>query len=127
MKATLIAMLIVAFLAAGICVFSVLMIGHVTDEMESMRTEVLDLADAGEMSGAKERLKQMAEMWSRHEGTLAVLASHDDLHEVTELLIEGDANLKADDQDDFERSMALLGEALRHLREEEKLSFSNVL
>ena len=127
MKATLIAMLIVALLSAGVCVFSVLMIGHVTEEMEIMRTEVLDLADAGELSAAQERLAQMAQMWSRHEGTLAVLSSHDDLHEVMELLIEGDANLTADDLDDFERSMALLGEALHHLRAEEELSFSNVL
>ena len=127
MRATLISMLAVALLSAGICVFSMLMIGHAAGEMESMRTEVLKLADAGDLPGAKERLKQMAEMWSRHEGTLAVLSSHEDLHKITELLIEGDANLAADDLDDFERSMALLGEALRHLREEEKLSFSNVL
>ena len=127
MRATLISMLAVAFLSVGICVFSVCLIGHVAGEMENMRIEVLNLADAGEISGAKERLEQMAQMWSRHEETLAVLSSHEDLHEVTALLIEGDANLTADDLDDFERSMALLGEALRHLREEEALSFSNVL
>ena len=127
MRATLISMLTVALLAVGICVFSVCLIGHVAGEMEGMRTEVMNLADAGEISGAKERLKQMAQMWSRHEEALAVLSSHEDLHEVTALLIEGDANLAADDLDDFERSMALLGEAIHHLREEEKLSFSNVL
>ena len=127
MRATLISLVIVALLSAGICVFSFFVIGHVAGEMESMRLEVLDFADAGEMESAQERLKQMAEMWGRHEKTLAVISSHDDLHEITGLLIEGDANLTADDLDDFARSMALLGEALRHLHEEEKLSFSNVL
>lgn len=127
MKATLIAMLTVGILSVGVCVFSVLMIGHVAEEMETMRTEVLDLMDAGEISAAKERLQQMAQMWSRHEGTLAVLSQHDDLHAITELLIEGDANLAADDLDDFNRSMALLGEAVHHLQEEERLSLSNIL
>ena len=127
MRATLISMIAVILLSVGVCIFSVLTIGHVVSEMESMRTEVLDMIDEGRFADAEERLGQMAEMWSRHEGTLAVLASHEDLHEITELLIEGDANLKADDLDDFERSMALLGEAIHHLHEEERLSISNIL
>ena len=126
MRATLISMLAVALLAAGVCIFSVMMIGHVSGEMESMRTQVLDLIDAGDLQGGRERLKQMAEMWSRHEEMLAVIASHDDLHEIAGLLIEGDANLDADDLDDFNRSMALLGEAFRHLYEEERLTPANV-
>ena len=126
MRATLISMLAVALLAAGVCIFSVMMIGHVSGEMESMRTQVLDLIDAGDLQGGRERLKQMAEIWSRHEEMLAVIASHDDLHEIAGLLIEGDANLDADDLDDFNRSMALLGEAFRHLYEEERLTPANV-
>lgn len=127
MKGTLISMLAVTLLAVGVCVFSVLMIGQVTSEMESMRIEVLALIDAGDLAGAQERLRQMAEMWSRREGSLATLAPHDELHEITELLIEGDANLRADDLDDFNRSMALLGEAIHHLHEEERLRLSNIL
>ena len=127
MRATLISMLAVALLAAGICAFSILMIGHVSEEMEGMRTEVLDLIDAGDVKGAQERLRQMMEMWERHEDVLAVIAQHDDLHEITALIIEGGANLEADDLDDFNRSMALLGEALHHLHREERLHFSNIL
>ena len=127
MRITLISMLIVVLLAVGVCVFSVMMIGHVASEMEGMRTDVLALIEKEAFAAAQERLRQMAEMWKKHEATLAILAPHEQLHEITELLIEGDANLKADDLDDFNRSMALLGEAIHHLQEEERLSISNIL
>lgn len=127
MKATLISMLAVVALAAGICIFSVMRIGQVTDEMEQMRTEVMKLSDAGEIRAVQERLRQMTEKWSGEEAWLAMLVSHEQLHEITDLLIEGDANLKADDLDDFSRSMALLGEAIDHFYEEERLRLANIL
>lgn len=127
MKGTLISMLAVAALAAGICVFSLLQIGHVSEEMEQMRIEVLERYDAGDHEGARERLGQMKEMWGRHEEVLAVLAAHDDLHEITELIIESGAHLDAGDPDDFSRSMALLGEVIEHLQREETPRLSNIL
>ena len=127
MKGTLISMLAVAALSAGICVFSLLMIGQVSDEMEEMRVSVLNRIDTGDREGAREELGQMKELWGRHEDVLAILASHDDLHEITELIIESAAHLDAGDPDDFTRSMAILGEAIDHLQREEKLSLSNIL
>jgi len=120
-------MIIVALLAAGVCILSVALIGHVSSEMDSMRTEVLALSDAGRMNDARLRLQQMAEAWKKHEPLLAILVSHDTLHEITGLIIEGHANLSADDADDFSRSMALLGEALRHLHVEELPHLANIL
>ena len=127
MKATLISMLIVAALAAGICVFSVLLIGNISDEMEEMRISVLELIDADDRAGALRKLGQMKEAWSGHEDALAILASHDDIHEITELIIESGAYLEAGDTNDFSRSMELLGEAIGHLRREERPSLANVL
>lgn len=127
MKGTLISMLAVAALVGAVCVFSLLMIGHVAGEMEEMRVSVLDRIDAGDREGAREELGRMKEMWGRHEDVLAVLASHDDLHEITELIIESAAHLDAGDPDDFTRAMALLGEAIEHLHREEKPSLSNIL
>lgn len=127
MKGTLISMLAVAVLAAAICVFSLLQIGHVSDEMEKMRISVLKRIDAGDWEGAREELGQMKEMWGRHENVLEMLASHDDLHEITELIIESAAHLDAGDPDDFTWSMALLGEAIGHLHREERLGISNIL
>jgi hypothetical protein len=69
----------------------------------------------------------MAGVWTEQERLLAVLVSHEALHDITALIIEGHANLTAGDTDDFARSMALLGEALRHLHAEEELVLSNLL
>jgi len=127
MRATLISMLAVAALSVGICVFSLGKIERAANEIDGMRTEVLDMIEAGETERAHLRLQQMAEAWRGHEKTLAAIAPHDALHRITELIIEGSANLEAGDPDDFNRSMALLGEAIRHLHEEERLHFSNLL
>lgn len=127
MRRTLITMLVVLALSVCICMVDVLLIHHVTGEIDEMRVDVLRLVEAGDGQGAQVQLAQLAEMWSRHERTLEILAPHEDLHRITELIIEGDANLEAGDHDDFNRSMALLGEAIRHLYEEERLILSNVL
>lgn len=127
MRRTFISMMIVLILSVCVCIFDVLLIGHVTTEIDTMRVEVLQMVEAGDLDGARERLAQLAEMWSRHESTLEIIAPHEDLHNITELIIEGDANLEAFDQDDFNRSMALLGEAIDHLYSEERLTLSNVL
>ncbi len=127
MHRTLIAMLIVLALSVCICIVDVLLIGHVTDEIDVMRVDVLRMVEADDSEGAKVQLAQLAEMWERHESMLEIIAPHEDLHRITELIIEGDANLEAGDHDDFNRSMALLGEAIHHLYEEERLTLSNVL
>jgi len=123
----LVAMLIVTALSAGVCAFALIRMDQVTDEMEEMRMMVMDLAEAGDIEGAKAGLGQMAGAWSRHEQVMEMLAPHEQLHEITVLIIEGDANLTAGDRDDFNRSMALLGEAVNHLREEEQLKLTNIL
>jgi len=127
MRATLISMIAVALLAAGVCLLSVTVIGQAAEEMDGMRIEVLEMVGAGNAGGAHERLRQMAERWRQKEELLAILAPHEALHEITALIIEGGANLEAEDLDDFNRSMELLGEALNHLYEEERLHFSNIL
>ena len=127
MKMTLVSMLAVALLAGCICCFSLTRIERATVEIDGMRTEVLELIDADRTHEARDRLRGMAEAWSRWEQELAVLVPHDMLHEIAGLIIEGDANLGAGDLDDFNRSMAMLGEAIRHLYEEERPALNNIL
>ncbi len=127
MRMTLISMLTVAVLSVAICVFSLMRIGEVSEEMDALRMEVLSLAGEERLTEAHHLLQQISEIWRNHEQTLAVLAPHDALHEITRLIIEGDANLTAGDLDDFNRSMALLGEAIQHLHEEERFTLSNIL
>lgn len=127
MRATLISMLAVVALSVGICLYSLGEIGGAVEEMGAIRGEVLEMVEAGELRAAHERLGQMEERWHEHEQRLAVLAPHDALHEITRLIIEGNANLEADDLDDFNRSMALLGESLEHLHLEEQIRLFNIL
>lgn len=127
MKRILISMTAVALLSVGICVFSLLFTRHVCGEIDDMRIEVMNLLDQGDISAAHLTLQQLAEAWREYEPTLEILVRHDDLHKIAELIIEADANLEAEDQDDLTRSMALLGEALRHLTAEEELRLSNIL
>lgn len=127
MKRTIAALIAAALLSAGSCIFSVCYIGNAVDQVEGMRTEVLELVGRQDREGAQLLLSRMAGIWSRYEPVLAAIAPHDALHEITALIVEGDANLSAGDTDDFNRSMALLGEALRHLSAEEGLHISNIL
>ncbi|MBQ8953095.1 MAG: DUF4363 family protein [Clostridia bacterium] len=126
MKRCLIVMLVVLALSLGVCLSAFFVMRHVAEEIEAMRTEILDLAEAGDGAGAAERLTQMAEMWKRHEPLLEAISPHETLHAVTELIIEADANLSARDWDDFNRSMRLLGVALEHLYLEERLRVENI-
>ncbi len=127
MTRTIAAMLAVLILSLGVCIFSVERIHRVTGELDGMRVEVLGLTERGDREGAKERMAQLAEVWSRHEATLETIAPHDALHEVTVMIVESDANLSSGDMDDFARSMALLGEAIEHLYTEEQLKLKNIL
>ncbi len=126
MKKRFVSMLVVLTLSLAICLGSFLVMRHVAEEIEAMRTEVLRMADAGETERAGERITQMAEMWERHEPLLEAISPHETLHAVTELIVEADADLAAWDRDDFYRAMNLLGVAIEHLYLEERLRLENI-
>jgi len=126
MKRCLISMLIVLALSLGLTLASFFTMRHVAEEIEAMRTQILWLLEAGDAQGADERLAQMAEMWKRHEPLLEAISPHETLHAVSQLIVESDANLAAEDLDDFNRSMALLGVAIEHLYLEERLRLENI-
>ena len=126
MRRCFIAMLAVLFLSLATCLTSFFYMRHVAREMEAVRTEVLRLVEADAIDRAAERVTQMAEIWRGHEPLLEAISPHETLHAVTELIIEADANLAAQDRDDFNRSMKLLGLAIEHLYLEERLRAENI-
>ncbi len=126
MRRCFISMLVVLSLSLGVCLASFRTMRHVAEEIEAMRVEIMDFAEAGQNGRAAERLAQMAEMWKRHEPLLEAISPHGTLHDVTELIIEADANLTSRDLDDFNRSMKLLGVAIEHLYLEERLRMENI-
>ena len=126
MKRCLIAMLAVLALSLGVTLTSFFVMRHAAEEMDAVRTQVLDRAEAGETGRAAERITQMAEIWKGHEALLEAISPHETLHAVTQLIIEADANLAAGDYDDFNLSMNLLGLAIEHLYLEERLRVENI-
>ena len=127
MKSSWIALIVVAALSVGLCLGSTSLIRSTVEDMDARRLGVLETFEAGDTQGAFAQLTEMAAIWKAQEPTLEMLAFHDLLHEISELMIEADANLTIEDVDDFYRSMALLGEALAHLLQDERLTLSNIL
>lgn len=127
MRFKLIATLIVLVLSLAICIGTMLFVFTLVDQMESMAAVVLERMDVNDTVGAREALSQLAEKWARAGGWLKSLTPHEDLHEVTIHATEAANTLEAGDADDFRRAMALLVESLKHLREHEAFSLSNVL
>ncbi len=127
MKMSLISMISVLVLTVFLCLFSVNFITDVCSEMEEAYEAVMNYAQSGEMKRAHDELDGMTRIWKRHEDVMAVLVPHESIHEITGLLIQAEACLKAEDTDDFFESMAHLKEALEHMQEEERFTLSNIL
>lgn len=127
MRMTLISAACVLALSLAICILSLALLGGVVTEMDELRVRVMELFEAGDYEAADVRLAQMATTWQDNESMLEIIAQHEDLHTVTTLITEANVDIATGDFDGFQRSMSLLGEALRHLMSEEELRLSNVL
>ena len=127
MKTMLTAALIVAVATGAICGWGISYIDEATDELSDMAMQLMDHAAAENYSAAAETITMMANRWERDKPVLEMLTDHDALHEVTEHLVQGQTHLRYRHANDFYQSMALLNESLRHLRDAEKLSITNIL
>lgn len=127
MRFKLIATGVVMLLVISLCTVSLIFINRTTKEMDDIRIAGLEFADQNDILGAKEQLVKLSAHWSRVEGALEVLTSHDDLHNVTMQLVEASVALECGHMDDFHKAMALLGEAIEHIYHQEQISISNIL
>ena len=127
MKKNWIALISVLIISCGICIYSLFSIKSIVCEMDKQRLKVMEFLERDDTEGAFQKLSEMALFWKKREQLLESIAFHEALHDITVYLVEADANLQIGDTDDFYRSMALLGEALSHLYEEERFKLSNVL
>ena len=126
MKKTLIAMLAVLAICVLTCLWSLLTLRQACLSADEARLRVLERYETGELSGAREELSGLAAQWNRKKRLLEAISPHEGLHEMIVRLIEADAALRAGDLDDFEIAMALMGETLRHICEEERLTLENL-
>ena len=126
MRTVIIVALVVAVACGALCVVSVAYIDETTDELSDMAMQLMDYAEAEDYKRASETLVIMANQWERHRPILEMISDHEDLHTVTEHLVESQVHLKYEHANDFYQSMALLDESLRHIRDSERISIANI-
>ena len=126
MRVKLIAVAAVLALSIGLCLFSMNRVFSMLDKMEYQTALLLERVEVGDREGGRQVLAQMARQWEEAKPLLEALTPHGDLHDVTLQYVEAATNLESGDMDDFARSAALLRESLKHLREHESLSWSNL-
>ena len=127
MKSMLIAALAVALLTGSVCAWGVAYVDEATDELSDMALQLMHHAESEEYERAQDTVTAMANLWARRRPVLEMLTDHDDLHSVTEHIVEGRIHLKYRHANDFYQSMALLDESLRHIRDSESFSLANLL
>lgn len=127
MKTMLIAALVVVIATAGICCWGISYIDEATDELSDMAMLLMDHAAAENYAAAGETIIIMANQWARRLPVLEMLTDHDDLHSVTEHIVEGQTHLRYRHANDFYQSMALLNESLQHIRSAESFALANIL
>ena len=126
MRRMLIVTLAVLLAAGAACGLSMRALNGAVDGAERLRSEAVLAAEEGRMSQAKSLMVALAEFWHAHAPAMEMLAGHDALHEVQVGIAEAQICLECEDRDDFLRCMAVAGEALRHLRDEQALRLSNL-
>lgn len=126
MRSTRIALIAVVALAILICLASAKYVRSTVESMDDHRVRALEMARAGDNAGAMEQLVQLAGRWEDATPILEVLASHEDLHEVSRELTDAQVCLENGDLDDCFRALMQLGEALKHIDELERLRLSNL-
>ena len=68
----------------------------------------------------------LASLWDEKAALMEVLCFHDDLHEVKERIIQAEICIEYTDMEDFYGSVALIGEAIEHIRDQEALNLTNL-
>ena len=127
MKTMLISALAIAIATGIFCFWGISYIDEATDELSDLAMQLMDHAANENYSAASETITIMANQWERERPVLEILTDHEDLHAVTEHLVQGQIHLKHRHANDFYQSMALLIESLRHMRNAEEFSLANIL
>ncbi len=126
MKATFIAMCSVLVVSLALCLFSLFYQDKTLAGLDEMRTQAISLVDADDLSGAKEKIVQLADTFKGKSKLLEMIASHNDLHDAYLHIVAAKISLELDDLDDTYQELTLLGETIEHLRQHEAFSISNL-
>lgn len=126
MKRTLWITLAVLAVSLALCLAGGRLLNGTVDAAGQLRSAAVLAAEEGDGDRARELLLRLAELWRDRGELMEMLASHDALHEVTVGILEAQICLECDDHDDFLRTMAVMGEALNHLSDEQAFRLANL-
>ena len=126
MKRLAVLTLVVLAVSLAVCAASMLTLNGILDEAHGISTSVFVAMENGDVMAAREGLVALATLWDEKSDLMEVLCAHDDLHEVKERIIQAEITLEYTDMEDFYSSVALIGEALEHIRDQEALSLTNL-
>lgn len=127
MKRTAIVTAIVLILSVAVCTASLCVLNGILDEAHGLSTGVFVSMENGDVTAAREGLVALATLWDDHATLMEMLCAHDDLHEVKERIIQAEICIEYTDMEDFYSMVALIGEGIEHIRDQEGLTWTNLL
>lgn len=110
----------------AVCTWALITLNGILDEAHEYTVEVFTQMENGNVIAAREGLVALANLWEEKMTLLEVLCAHDDLHEVKERIIQAEICVSYTDMEDFYASVALIGEAIEHIRDGEALRLTNL-
>lgn len=110
-----------------VCLGSLLSLDALLERAHDMATDVRVYWERGEEDAAREGLVALATYWDRWRRLFEVMTDHDDLRDVKERIIQAQISLEQGEAESFLQEIALTGEGVDHIREEESLHWANLL
>jgi len=110
-----------------ICVLSLRYTNGVLERAHDLTIEVFVEMEEGNLTAVREGLVELATLWQEHESMLEVLCDHGDLHSVKQDIIQAQICMEYTDMEDFYSAVSLIGEGIEHIRDEEAVSWTNLL
>jgi hypothetical protein len=127
MRAKLIGVIVVTAVSILFCLACLILVNHVVGKMEELSMEAQDFVDQGNTEQGIETMAQLAGEWEKYETFLEMMISHIEMHTVVDRYVEAGVYLTRGSLDDFYKSMALLQESLKHIENQQRVRWGNVL
>lgn len=127
MKRLAVMIAVVLAASAAVCTGALAYLHGVLEEAHGLSTEIFVCMEEGDITAVREKLVELAAVWEESEGWMETFCDHDDLHEVKQRIIEAEICMEYTDMEDFYSSIALIGEGIEHIRDEEALSWTNLM
>ena len=114
-------------LCLALCIGAQWTLSGILDDAHEMTTEIYTAMETGEQDRAREKLVALATLWDEKSSLMDLFCDHDDLHNVKERIIQARICIDYEDMEEFYSAVALIGEGIEHIRDQEGLNFSNFL